>query len=635
MSHEIRTPMNGVLGMLDLVIRSGLPQRQHDFLTLARSSAETLLRLLNDILDFSKIEAGRLDLESTPFNIRDVVGDSLKSLALPVYEKGLELSCSIALDVPEVLFGDPGRLSQVVGNLIGNARKFTERGEIEVRVEVETRDDASAMLHFAVRDTGIGIPPEKQQLIFAPFTQADSTTTRQYGGTGLGLAICAHLAEKMGGRIWLESQVGEGSTFHFSARYEVHDDQMAPGASPRIDLQGLPVLVVDDNPTQRIILDELLRGWGMKPALADCGEEAIRAMTQARDAGEPYALVLLDVLMPGMDGFAVAEWIQRDPELAGTAVMLLSAADLRSDSERCAALGLSVFLRKPFKASELFDSVLKVVGIAPTSGAQTSSTEGLPEPTRRLHVLLAEDTPVNQRLAVAILEDRGHTAYVANDGQEAIDLFSTNRLDLILMDVQMPRMDGFQATAAIRTLEAETGRHIPIIAMTAHAMKGDCERCLAAGMDGYISKPIRVERFLSVVEGWILPPERTLAHGVETERPTEAVFDPERALARAMGKRPLLTKLGKLFLAHYPDVLTEIDAALFAGDPRRLERAGHSLKSSACSICADRVAMAAERLEEIGRGGDIADAEPACARLRCELIDFDEALRKWEEGDEG
>ena len=291
MSHEIRTPMNGVLGMIDLVIRSGLPQRQHDFLTLAKSSAETLLRLLNDILDFSKIEAGRLDLESTQFNIREVVGDSLKSLAVPVYEKGLELSCSIAPEVPEVLIGDPGRLSQVIGNLIGNARKFTERGEIEVRVEMEARDGSGVMLHCAVRDTGIGIRPEKQQLIFAPFTQADSSTTRQYGGTGLGLAICSHLVQEMGGRIWLESQMGKGSTFHFTARLLVHDDDRTRVARPRMDLKGLPVLVVDDNPTQRCVLEELLTGWAMTPTMAESGPAAITAMKQARDAGEPYALV--------------------------------------------------------------------------------------------------------------------------------------------------------------------------------------------------------------------------------------------------------------------------------------------------------------------------------------------------------
>jgi CheY-like chemotaxis protein len=372
----------------------------------------------------------------------------------------------------------------------------------------------------------------------------------------------------------------------------------------------------------------------MVPTMADSGAAAITAMTQARDAGEPFALILLDVLMPGMDGFEVAEWIQRNSELAGTAVMLLSSADLRSDTERCAALGISVFLRKPVKASELFDAVLKVVGIATTPAAESYSTDGPREPARRLQVLLAEDTPVNQRLAVALLEERGHTVIVANDGREAVDLLLTHRVDLILMDVQMPRMDGFQATAAIRALEAGTAQRIPIIAMTAHAMKGDCERCLAAGMDGYISKPIRAERFLSVVEGWTVSPtgREAIAEPEEPSQPTEAVFDPERALARSMGKRPLLAKLSQLFLGYYPDLLTEINAALLAGDAGTLERASHSLKSSAGSLCADRVFEAALRLEEIGRGGDLADAEPACARLRRELFLFDQALKAWEKG---
>ena len=636
MSHEIRTPMNGVLGMLDLVLRSDLPRRQHEFLNLAKSSADTLLRLLNDILDFSKIEAGRLDLESTPFSIRETLGDSLKSLAVQVHEKGLELSCSIAPNVPEGLVGDPGRLSQVVGNLVGNAQKFTERGEIAVRVELEAQDNGCVLLHFAVRDTGVGVSPEKQQLIFAPFTQADSSTTRQYGGTGLGLAISSHLVDAMGGRIWLESLVGQGSTFHFTARFGVHDIDLRKPSPPRLDLAGLPVLVVDDNPTQRCILEELLLGWRMRPTAVASGPAGIAAMKEARDSGEPYALVLLDVLMPGMDGFQVAEWIQRDSELAGTAVMMVSSADFRGDSERCAAVGVSVFLRKPVKASELFDSILSVLGLASPTRAESSSTDAppLPEPTRLLKILLAEDTPVNQRLVVTLLEDRGHTVVIANDGQEALDLHASSSFDLILMDVQMPRVDGFQATAAIRTAEAGTDRRIPIIAMTAHAMKGDRERCLAAGMDAYISKPIRAERFLSVVEGWTLPPEGPEATQDVGDLLSEAVFDLDAALARTRGKRSLLTKMGEIFLADYPHQMAEIRAALVGGDARTLERAGHRLKGSAGSLCARRVVTAAQRLEEVGRDGDFEKAEPVSARLEQELVRFEHALKVWDRGND-
>ena len=460
MSHEIRTPMNGVLGMLDLTLRCDIDPREREFLGLARSSAETLLRLLNDILDFSKIEAGKLELEKTPFGLRDTFGDAMKTLATEVHKKGLELAYGFAPDVPDALVGDPGRFSQILVNLVGNACKFTERGEIAVRVDLESRAEEGVSLHIAVRDTGIGIAPEKQRHIFAAFTQADGSTTRRYGGTGLGLAISGHLAEAMGGRIWVESQLGQGSTFHFTARFGVHDGEVIRPSPRRLDLAGLPVLVVDDNSTNRKILDELLAHWGMRPTVVDGGRAALAAIHRACDAGEPYPLVLLDAMMPEMDGFAVAAQIHQDPELAGTAVLMLSSADLQSDTKRCRELNIAVYLRKPIKESDLLDSILSVLGVEQVKRAEPSlpRLEALPPGSRRLSILLVEDTPVNQRLAVVLLEDRGHTVVVANDGREALDILDRESFDLILMDVQMPRMDGFQATAAIR---AGGGRHEP------------------------------------------------------------------------------------------------------------------------------------------------------------------------------
>ncbi len=632
MSHEIRTPMNGILGMLDLALRSGLKPRQHELISLANSSAETLLRLLNDILDFSKIEAGHLELESAPFNLPEVLGDATKQLALRAHAKGLELTLAIAPEVPDVLVGDSGRLCQILLNLVGNAIKFTAQGEIAVRVERESQDDAGVILRLSVRDTGIGIEPEKQQKIFAPFTQADSSTTREYGGTGLGLAICGHLAQAMGGRIWVESRPGLGSTFCVNARLGVSAGVLDRPSRRQMTLDGLPILVVDDNATNRQILDELLTRWGLKPTAVEGGRAALAAIRRAGDAGDPYRLVLLDMMMPEMDGFAVAERIGRAPEPAGTAVVMLSSADRAGDAERCRTLGIAAYLRKPVKASELLDSILAVLGAEPLAQVEPPAPMpgAPPPPSRRLRVLLAEDNPVNQRLAVALLEDRGHTVVVANDGREAVEILDRESLDLILMDVQMPRMDGFQATSAIRAKEAGAGRRIPILAMTAHAMKGDRERCLAAGMDGYISKPIRAEQFLAVVEG--LDPTAAGPHpepkGKRETGPgaAEAVFDREEALARARGKRALLKKMADLFLADCPGLLVQIRTGLAAEDRQMLERAAHRIKGSAANLSAHRVVAVAARLEEIARDDRLAEADAACAELEVEVGRLGHAL---------
>jgi len=643
MSHEIRTPMNGVLGMLDLVLRSPLTRRQREFLGLGKSSAEALLRLLNDILDFSKIDAGKLDLEATPFGLRETLGDALKALAVRVHEKGLELAYAIAPDVPDALVGDPGRLCQVVVNLVGNATKFTEAGEVSVRVGVESRTGEGVEVRVTVRDTGVGIPPEAQPHVFAAFTQADSSTTRRYGGTGLGLAICARLVEAMGGRIWVESEPGRGSAFHFTARLGLHAAEALP-APRRLSLAGLPALVVDDNETHRALLCELLTAWGMRPAAADGGEAALAALGRAAEADDPFPLVLLDILMPGTDGFEVAARVRRDPALAGTAVVMVSSAFDRADAERCRRVGASTLVRKPIKESELLAAVHAVLGVAPAERprARDRSGDEPPPPARPLRILLAEDTPVNQRLAVTLLEDRGHAVVVASHGREALDRLGESEFDLVLMDVQMPVMDGFQATAAIRAAEAGTGRHVPVYAMTAHAMKGDRERCLAAGMDGYISKPIRPDRFLAAVEG------RAAADGPEAEAggagasgvgdgdggpAPPAVFDLDGALARARGKRALVAEMAGLFLDECPALLADIRAARGAGDRATLERVAHRLKGSAGNLSASRVADAAGRLEAIGRGGPLDDADAACRELEAEVARLGLALKTLSEGD--
>jgi len=620
MSHEIRTPLNGIIGMTELALDTPLSLEQREYLTMVKSSADSLLSILNDILDFSKIEMRKLEFERIPFSVRDHLAELVKPLALRAEQKSLELVCHVLPDVPSVTVGDPGRLRQVLVNLIGNAIKFTERGQIFVQVEVESRQADAVVLHYLVSDSGIGIPTEKHEEIFQPFRQADGSTTRRFGGTGLGLAISSTLVEMMGGRIWLESAPHEGSTFHFTTRLGVSDARPEPAG---VDLTDVRVLVVDDNAVNRRVLHDLLVRWRMTPTVTAGGAEALRALADASASGRPFALVLLDAHMPEMDGFDVARRIRGDPTVAGATIMMLSSSGQAGERARCREVGIANHLTKPVDPRDLRSAIARTLARdqAPRAAMpEVMLADNLPE--RRLHVLLAEDNAVNQRLAASLLERRGHRVTIAANGREALAALERQAFDLVLMDVQMPEMGGFDAPAAIRRKEATTGGHIPIVAMTAHAMKGDRERCLEAGMDEYVTKPLDSRRLCALVES--LAAAR--AAGATEPESDQSQFTTQ-VLARVGGDRELLAEISRLFVDDAPQHLRRIRAAIDARDSDALRRAAHSLKGAAANFDAEGVVKMARTFEQMGRDASFEDHEKLWHQLNAETERLISVLR--------
>ena len=654
MSHEIRTPMNGVLGMTELLQGTELTDKQRRFVETVYRSGESLLTIINDILDFSKIEAGKLELEYIDFDLRQVVEEVAELFAERAHGKGIELACQIYDDVPTALQGDPHRLRQICINLLGNALKFTEQGEVVIQVTQLEASAQETLIRFAVKDTGIGISSQAQTKIFESFSQADGSTTRKYGGTGLGLTISRQLAELMGGKLDVDSKPGHGSTFWWTARLEKQPENAQRSQLVTETLQGLRVLVVDDNATNREILHHQVVSWGMHNGSAEDGPHALRMLSAAAAQNTPYDIAILDMHMPQMDGLQLAHSIKADASIAGVQLVMLTSVGQYGDIEAARQAGIEAYLSKPVRQADLYECLTSVMGVSMQPSASPTTPHAMPDQISA-HVLLAEDNPVNQEVALSMLELLGCQIDIANNGQEAFEATATSNYDIILMDCQMPEMDGFEATQVIRNREAFSAQrpHVPIIALTANAMQGDRERCLTAGMDDYLSKPFTQDKLQAILLHWCPQPAEEQASPAPTAQAaphhaqqngdamSQAQSGSERiadlapqALAelKALGNSGILGKVIQRYTDHSPTLLQALREAIAADDAKAVRDAAHSLKSSSASLGATQLAALSEQLEIMGREQHIDDAPRLFTEMEAEyaavLIALDRELQQ-------